>query len=261
MTGAAERLSPLVRLVRAPNPSPMTLDGTNTYVIGDRPAIVLDPGPDDEGHLRRVLDEAGEVGLVLLSHHHPDHAEGADRFAAMANAPVAAMAGARDGAIGIEDGQRIGEGGIALRAIATPGHASDHLCFLLEPERTLFTGDHILGYGTTVVAHPDGNMEQYLRSLDRLRELDLTRLYPGHGPVVDDPRTVIDYYISHRLEREQQVLDALAAGHRTVEEIVARIYADVDPVLHPVAALTVRAHLAKLSREGRLPRGLDWPRA
>lgn len=248
------RLSALVRVVLAPNPSPMTLEGTNTYVIGDGDgAVVLDPGPSDAGHLARVAAEAGAVSLVLLSHWHPDHAEAADEFAARVGAPVAAADRAgRGGARSIAEGQIVEAPGARLRAVQTPGHASDHLCFVLEEEGAMFTGDHILGFGTTVVAHPDGDMGAYLASLERLRVIPSARMYPGHGPVIEDPRPVLDYYIAHRLEREQQVLGVLGGGGRTVEEIVAEIYAEVDPVLHPVAAMTVRAHLAKLAREGKV---------
>ena len=251
-----ERLSPLVRLVRAPNPSPLTLDGTNTYLVGERAPIVIDPGPAIDEHLRRVLDEAGEVRLVLLTHRHPDHAEAAERFAGMARAPLAAYPVSDDivcsGAGAVRDGQEIVGDGCTLLVIHTPGHASDHLAFLLREENALFTGDHVLGFGTTVVAHPDGDMSAYMDSLARVRDLAPVRLYPGHGPVVEDPASFIEYYISHRLEREQQVLDALDAGDATVDQMVERIYADVDETLHPAAALSVRAHLAKLAREKRV---------
>jgi glyoxylase-like metal-dependent hydrolase (beta-lactamase superfamily II) len=240
---SVSRLSPLVRVVLAPNPSPMTLQGTNTYLIGDAAVVVIDPGPKDEGHLSRVLAEAERVAVVAISHRHPDHAEGAQRFAEMASAPLIAPA----------DGETLGSGDARMRALATPGHSSDHVCFSLGSEDAVFTGDHILGQGTTVVAHPDGDMQAYLNSLELLRSRHITRMYPGHGPVIDHPRDVLDYYVSHRLEREGQVLEAIEAGDRTVEDIVERIYVDVDQVLHPIAALTVRAHLEKLRREGRLP--------
>lgn len=243
------RLSPLVRAVLAPNPSPMTLDGTNTYLVGERDVVVVDPGPDDAAHLARLSAEAGRPSLVLLTHRHPDHAESAVRFAAEHGVPVAAAPG--DGAEPVADGAVIRAPGATLRAVATPGHASDHLCFLLEEERALLTGDHILGEGTTVVAHPDGDMREYLASLERLKGEDVRVMYPGHGPVVTEPRAVLDYYITHRLEREEQVTAAIADGHDTVEAMVAHIYADVDPRLHPAAALSVRAHLDKLAAEGR----------
>lgn len=249
-TSAVRWLSDRVRLILAPNPSPMTLEGTNTYLIGDDSSLVImDPGPNHDEHLASI--EAAVAGAsvqtILLTHKHYDHAEIAERAGQLFDAPVASNDG--PGEERIADGDRLGP----LKAVATPGHSSDHLCFLLEPERTLFSGDHILGRGTTVVAHPDGDMAAYLASLDRLRGLPVDRIYPGHGPVLDDPPAVIEEYIEHRKMRERQVIDGLATAHGPVtpEELVARIYADVDPVLHPVAAMSVRAHLLKLAREGR----------
>ena len=259
---SARRLTDLVRVVLAPNPSPLTLQGTNTYLIGDRDPIVLDPGPNDDGHLERVLEEAGTPSIVLLTHRHPDHAAGAERFADMARAPLAAYASASGvcaTAAAIADGQRITTSGITLVALYTPGHASDHLSFVLEEERALFTGDHVLGEGTTVIAYPDGDLAAYLGSLDRARDVHATRLYPGHGPVVDQPDEVLAYYKQHRLEREQQVLAALDAGDATVEQMVARIYADYDVAVHGAAALSVMAHLEKLRKEGTVvPEDGSW---
>ncbi len=156
---------------------------------------------------------------------------------------------------------RVGGDGIFLTAVATPGHSSDHLCFLLEEEKTLFTGDHILGRGTTVVAFPDGDMGEYMASLDRVRELGAERFYPGHGPVVENPSDVVAEYIEHRRMRERQVIDALTEEPSTPGELVARIYADVDPVLHPVAEMSVRAHLAELAKRRRAVQDGDrWRR-
>ena len=260
------RLSPLVRVILAPNPSPYTLEGTNTYLIGERDPIVLDPGPSDEGHLERVLEKAGTPSVILLSHRHPDHAEGAERFADMARAPLAAYASQGSSicatAAAIADRQRITADGATLTAMYTPGHASDHLSFFLEEERALFTGDHVLGRGTTVIAYPDGDMAAYLASLDRARAAEPRRLYPGHGPVVEDPDPVLAYYKEHRLERERQVLDAIDAGDATVAEMVARIYADYDVALHGPAAMSVLAHLHKLRNEGVVKEeGEAWRRA
>jgi glyoxylase-like metal-dependent hydrolase (beta-lactamase superfamily II) len=252
-TSAVRWLSERVRLILAPNPSPMTLEGTNTYVIGDASSVVvMDPGPSDDDHLASIEAVVADAGVeaVVLTHRHIDHAEAAERAAEMFGAVIASNAEpTRPGDIKVTDAQKIG----SLTAVATPGHSSDHLCFVLEEERTLFSGDHILGRGTTVVADPDGDMSDYLASLDRLRGLEIDRIYPGHGPVIEEPLAVIEEYIAHRLMREQQVIDGLtdAAGPVTPEELVERIYADVDPVLHPVAAMSVRAHLAKLAREGR----------
>lgn len=234
------RLSPLVRVVLAPNPSPMTLEGTNTYIVGERAPIVIDPGPADEGHLARVLAEARDPSVVLLTHRHPDHAEGAARFASLAGLPAPVPA---------PDKARTVAAGVSLLAIATPGHSSDHVCFLFEEERAVFTGDHVLGRGTTVIAFPDGELASYLASLDRLAAVHPQRFYPGHGPVVEDPAPVLAYYRAHRLEREAQILDAIDAGDVSVEQVVARVYADVAAVLHPVAAMSVRAHLEKLRAE------------
>ena len=262
VTDRVTRLSEHVTVVLAPNPSPITLEGTNTYVVGDRNPVVIDPGPNDTEHLERVLDAAGQPSAVLLTHTHPDHAEGAERFAEMARAPLAAYghtSGVCASAAPITDGQRIDVNGSALVALFTPGHASDHLSFIFEAENTLFTGDHVLGRGTTVIAAPDGNLADYMRSLERARAVGATRLYPGHGPVVADPATVLDYYIAHRTEREQQILSALEAGDRQIGAMVARIYHDVDPVLHPAAALSVRAHLDKLVDDGMVTRrGDEW---
>ena len=248
-TSAVRWLSDRVRLILAPNPSPMTLDGTNTYLIGDDPIVIMDPGPDNDGHLASIeATVAGaSVETILLTHKHIDHAEVAERAAQLFDAPLASNAGPGDRRV--TDGDRVGP----LTAVATPGHSSDHLCFLLEPERTLFSGDHILGRGTTVVAHPDGDMAAYMTSLERLRGLPVDRIFPGHGPVVPDPPAVIEEYIEHRKMRERQVVEGLAAAKEPVtpEELVAQIYADVDPVLHPVAAMSVRAHLLKLARERR----------
>ena len=250
----AERLSDLVRLVRAPNPSPITLEGTNTYLVGARSPIVIDPGPAIPAHLDAVLEEAGEVSAVVLTHRHPDHAEGAERFAAAAKAPLAAFAGAPVGACALQDiadDQRIVGSGVTLRALHTPGHASDHLSFLLEEEHALFSGDHVLGRGTTVIAWPDGDLGAYVASLERARTVKPARIYPGHGPVIADPAPVLDYYIEHRRQREEEVLAALDAGVQTVEAIVARIYATYDTALWGAAGLSVRAHLEKLRRDGR----------
>ena len=258
-TSAVTWLTDRVRLILAPNPSPMTLEGTNTYLIGDdRSVVVMDPGPNDDAHLASIEAAVADadVSTILLTHKHIDHAEVAERCAELFDAPIASNAGAsRPGDRAIVEGDRVD----GLLAVATPGHSSDHLCFVLEGERTLFSGDHILGRGTTVVAHPDGDMGEYMESLERLKQFELDRIFPGHGPVIADPRAVIDEYIEHRLMREAQVVDGLnAAGEPvTPEELVARIYADVDPVLHPVAALSVRAHLSKLAREGRAVQDKD----
>jgi glyoxylase-like metal-dependent hydrolase (beta-lactamase superfamily II) len=267
MAEAVERWSDRVTRVLAPNPSPLTLEGTNTFVVADpaaASAVVIDPGPAIEDHANRVLAACGgrDVELVLLTHTHPDHAEGARAFAGRAGTPLAALARgwADPGAPDLAAGRPLAVAGLELRPLPTPGHAADHCCFLLPTERAAFTGDHVLGRGTTVVEWPGGDMAAYLASLELLLAEDLVRLYPGHGPAVGDPRTRVEGYLAHRHEREAQVLAALAAGDRTPAEVVARVYAEVDPALHPAAELSVRAHLAKLVRDGRVRDGGDGER-
>lgn len=259
MSGPVERWSERVVRVLAPNPSPMTLEGTNTYVVAapaSRTAVVIDPGPADREHalaLARAC-EGRDVELVLLTHTHPDHAEGARALAERSGAPLAALdeGWAAAGAPPLGEGRPVTAAGVELVPVPTPGHAPDHCAFLLAAERAMFTGDHVLGRGTSVVLWPEGDMDDYLRSLQRLLGLDLDRLYPGHGPLVTEARATVEAYLAHRLEREQQVLAALAAGDRTPGEVVRRVYAGVDPALHPAAERSVRAHLAKLAREGRV---------
>jgi len=247
-------LSDRVRLILAPNPSPMTLEGTNTYIVGDpHSVIVIDPGPNDAGHLANIEAAVADSNVVaiLLTHHHIDHDEVAGRAAEMFGTVIAANAEPeRPEEVPVRDGVRFGDDGVFLTPVATPGHSSDHLCFVLEEENALFTGDHILGRGTTVVAFPDGDMGAYMASLERVRDLAKKRFYPGHGPLIENGAPVVAEYIEHRKMRERQVIDGLAHGPATVEELVARIYADVDPILHPIAAMSVRAHLAELARRG-----------
>jgi glyoxylase-like metal-dependent hydrolase (beta-lactamase superfamily II) len=247
------------RCVLAPNPSPMTLDGTNTWVIaapGSAEVIVVDPGPDDTEHLRRVLAAARaggarRVAQIVLTHGHLDHSAGAATFAAMSGAPVGALDPAlRMGDEGFVPGDVLAAAGCELRVVGTPGHSADSLSLLLEADGALLTGDTVLGRGTTVIG-PDGSLGDYLRTLDELRRLaeaaGLRVLLPGHGPVLSDPAGVLDYYIAHRQERLDQVRAALAAGARTPAEIVAVVYADTDPAVRRAAEWSVRAQLDYLS--------------
>jgi glyoxylase-like metal-dependent hydrolase (beta-lactamase superfamily II) len=255
------------RCVLAPNPSLMTLDGTNTWLIaepGSSSAMVVDPGPGDEGHLRRVSGMAATAGQrvtkILLTHGHPDHAEGAAAFAAMTGAPVLAADPAhRLGSEGLAPGDAVTSGGPEVRVVATPGHSADSVCLLLPADGALLTGDTVLGRGTTVIAG-DGNLADYLGSLERLRALagqaQLRVLLPGHGPLLTDPAGTLDYYLAHRRERLAEVTAALAAGDRTLAEIVARVYADVDRSLWPLAEWSVRAQLDYLASTGNLPPGV-----
>lgn len=240
---AGERAPEGVVRVRAPNPSPLTLDGTNTYVVG---GWVVDPGPDDPTHLDRVSDTvsrtaAGRLEGIVLTHGHPDHSEGAPALAERwGSVPIARPA----------DGDEVGP----FSALATPGHASDHVCLLLA--RTLFTGDTVLGEGSVFVGAGEGSMSAYLASLRRLRELDIDVICPGHGPFVWRPREKLDEYIAHRLDRERRLLAAIGAGARTRVEMLDAAWPEVPEGLRPAAELTLEAHLEKLAEEGRLPEGL-----
>jgi glyoxylase-like metal-dependent hydrolase (beta-lactamase superfamily II) len=233
-----------VQRIRANNPSPYTLDGTNTYIVD---GWVIDPGPHDEAHVDAVLAAAGgNVEGIVVTHDHPDHIEGAPLLAE------------RAGGVEVQaprDGETVGP----FRVIATPGHAADHVSFLFE--RVLFSGDTVLGAGSVFVAPGGDSLRAYLESLRRLRELDLEVIAPGHGPFVWNPREKLDEYVEHRLEREQKLLDAIDAGARTRDALLDAAWADVPfaevPVLRIAAGVTLDAHLEKLANEGRLPDDLD----
>ena len=252
---------PDLRVVVAPNPGLMTGPGTNQYLVGDGRPLVIDAAPYDGENARRFTSAlAGErPDAILLTHIHPDHVGGAVALREATGAPVAVHRRRADFTPGgrplapdrlLEDGDEIPHTGGRLRVVHTPGHESGHVCYLDPDRRWLFTGDLILGTGTTIVAPPDGDMVAYLASLRRLGELDLARILPGHGAPIERPYEKIDEYLAHRLMRERQILAAVEAGVATVPEIVARLYADVHPGLHWAAGLTVRAHLGKLVAEG-----------
>jgi glyoxylase-like metal-dependent hydrolase (beta-lactamase superfamily II) len=231
---AAEELDPEgVTRVRASNPSPLTLDGTNTYVVG---RWVVDPGPADEVHLDAVRRAAYDgIEGVVLTHSHADHAEGAGLLGVPVTLP--------------SDGEEVGP----FRALGTPGHSADSVCLIRGG--TCFTGDTVLGVGSVFIAPGEGSLSAYLQSLRRLRELDLEVLCPGHGPYVRDPAAKLDEYIAHRLDRERRLVDALAAGLRSRDELLDAAWSETPPELRPAAALTLAAHLEKLAEEGRLPDG------
>jgi glyoxylase-like metal-dependent hydrolase (beta-lactamase superfamily II) len=259
LTGPA---TPRAVNVLAPNASAMTLDGTNTWILAEPDsdlAVVLDPGPLDEGHLRNVMDTAEEAGrriaLTLLTHGHPDHAEGAARFAELTSTHVRALDPAlRLGDEGLAAGDVVEVGGLELRVVPTPGHTSDSLCFHLPADRAVLTGDTILGRGTTVVAHPDGRLGDYLDSLRRLRSLTVDdgvhTVLPGHGPVLEDAQGAVEFYLAHRAHRLAQVETAVEEGYSTPSQVVAHVYADVDRSLWPAAELSVRAQMDYLEEHG-----------
>lgn len=264
MTGIDGAGTARARCLLAPNPSPMTLDGTNTWLLAEPGAgrtVVVDPGPGIEEHLRRVADAAREggrqVAVVLLTHRHADHTEGAARFAELVGAPMRAT----DpefclGADPLADGETLDVDGLRIGVLATPGHTTDSTSFHLPADRAVLTGDHVLGRGTTVVTHPDGDLGAYLGSLHRLRELvtaqAVTTLLPAHGPMLADPAAVLDGYLAHRAERLDQVRAAVAAGHRTAMDVVRSVYAEVDRRVWPAAEQSVNAQLDYLRARGEL---------
>lgn len=255
------RVSARARCVLAPNPGPMTLDGTNTWLLcepGGDEVVVVDPGPAGEDHLHAVLAAVGAMGArvvqTLLTHRHADHAGGAPRFAALTGAPVRAL----DPALRHGDGQGLANGdvvaaaGLVLRVVETPGHTSDSLCFVLVADGALLTGDTVLGRGSTVIAAPDGRLDDYFESLDRLERITGTGgvqlVLPGHGPALPDAHAAVAAYLEHRRERLSQVAAALAAGARTTREVVEHVYIDVDRSLWPAAELSVQAQLDFLAQ-------------
>jgi glyoxylase-like metal-dependent hydrolase (beta-lactamase superfamily II) len=259
-------LEPLVTRVLAPNPSGMTLDGTNTYVVGapgSGQAVLVDPGPDDPGHLAAVEDALAardaRCVAVLVTHHHGDHAEAALPWGAHFDAEVAAARADVAGPRGrvLEQGERLTVAGTTIAVVGTPGHTGDHLAFRLDSGAVL-VGDHVLGRGTSVVTHPEGDVVAYLASLRRVHDLGPSALYCGHGPeLTQDPAAVLDFYLAHRAYREQQLLGVLADGPATVDELVATVYAQVPRPLWPAAAQSTRATLAKLRTEGRVEGGIE----
>lgn len=251
----ARPVTPSAHVVLAPNPGPMTLEGTNTWVLrasAEPTCVVVDPGPLHERHLAAVAS-CGPVAVVLLTHGHADHSAGAARLAELTGAPVRALDPAhRLGAEGLGEGDVVAAAGVELRVLATPGHTADSLSFLLSgPDGTpaVLTGDTVLGRGSTVVAHPDGVLADYLDSLHRLRALGEVGVLPGHGPELPSAAVAAQRYLDHRLERLEQVRAAVAAGASTPQQVVEAVYADVDQVLWPAAKLSVRAQLAYLSPE------------
>jgi glyoxylase-like metal-dependent hydrolase (beta-lactamase superfamily II) len=267
--GLPDRVSPLIRRVIANNPGPFTFRGTGTYIVGRGEVAVIDPGPEDLAHLAALVDAlAGEtVTAIVTTHDHADHAPLAAALARETGAPVLGCAPtATDGASaqGLEEGHAAGyrpdrvltEGdevsgsGWTLRTLATPGHTANHLCFALLEENALFTGDHVMGWSTTVVIPPGGDMTDYYASLRKVIAGGYATLWPTHGPPVTDPAPFLDAYLEHRLGREAQILAVLRSGPAAVPAIVAELYADVDPRLHRAAGASVLAHLIDLIGRG-----------
>lgn len=270
VTGRTERLGSRIRRVLAPNPSPFTYTGTQTYIVGEGEVAVIDPGPDLPAHLEALAGalEGERVVAILCTHTHRDHSPASRPLAAATGAPIVGCAplsledsGPRadeafDSAYRpdriLADGERLSGPGWTIEAVATPGHTSNHLCLALDGEGALFTGDHVMGWSTTVVAPPDGDMADYMASLDRLLERDDRIYYPAHGPAVEDPHALVRRLIEHRHMRERQILGHVERGEGRIPAMVADMYAGLDPRLFPAAGRSVLAHLVDLQRRGRV---------
>jgi glyoxylase-like metal-dependent hydrolase (beta-lactamase superfamily II) len=265
-TGRVEQLGNRIRRVLAPNPSPFTFTGTQTYIIGEGDVAVIDPGPDLPEHLEALTEAlAGErVAAILCTHTHRDHSPASRPLQAATGAPIVGCAPLSLDDSGpradesfdsdyrpdriLADGERLGGGGWTIEAVATPGHTSNHLCLALAEERALFTGDHVMGWSTSVVAPPDGDMADYRASLERLLARGDLIYYPAHGPAVEDPRGHVRRLIEHRRMRERQILAHLGQGEGRIPAMVAAMYAGIDPRLFPAAGRSVLAHLIDLER-------------
>jgi len=268
-SGQLDEIAPGVRRLVARNPGFMTGPGTNTYLVGTDRFAVIDPGPHDPVHIERILEVAGgRVTAVLATHTHPDHSPGVAAIAKSTGAEVlgrgAPVSGRQDATFAptrvLSDGDVVRADELALRAIHTPGHASNHLCYLLEGTGMLFSGDHVMQGSTVVIGPPDGNMQLYLQSLARLQREPVTSIAPGHGTVIEDAQAELARLIAHRLQREAKVVERLRrAGRATLDVLVVSVYDDVDPRLHPVAKGSLLAHLLKLEADGRAARdtGID----
>jgi glyoxylase-like metal-dependent hydrolase (beta-lactamase superfamily II) len=275
--GAPQQVSPLIRRVIANNPGPFTYKGTGVYIVGHGDVSVIDPGPDTTEHLdvlMRALD-GQRVTHIFVTHRHMDHSPAAHPLAERTGAKIYAStippkpsecddirleAGDDDlfqPDINVTDGERFSGPGWTIEAVATPGHTANHIAYALIEENALFPGDHIMGWSTTVIGPPDGDMTDYLNSLEKVRDRNFTTLWPTHGPPIRDVRPFVQAFIDHRLERETQILEQLAAGKRLIKDMVSVIYADVDKRLHPAACHSVLAHVIRLVELGRV--GCEGP--
>jgi glyoxylase-like metal-dependent hydrolase (beta-lactamase superfamily II) len=266
--GKPDQVSPLIRRVVANNPGPFTFTGTGVYIIGKGEVAVIDPGPDYTDHLDALLaaTQGERITAILTTHTHIDHSPLARPLAARTGATIYGRAapGAGAAAVKIEedhdsifrpdvevaDGQKVTGPGWTLEALATPGHASNHVCYALLEENALFSGDHVMGWSTTVISPPDGDMGDYYASLDKVAQRGFATLWPTHGPPITDAAPFVAAYKAHRLDRERQILEQLAAGHGRIGEMVPQMYAAVDARLHPAAAHSVLAHMIHLTQQG-----------
>jgi len=265
-TDIPKQITPLVRRITAGNPGMFTGPGTNTYLIGDEEVTVIDPGPALHEHIEVIIQASANIKQILLTHTHPDHSPGTRLLQDNIGVPVFALIteSSKDQDITFTperiliDGEIIANEYYSIEVIHTPGHASNHLCYLLKDEKLLFTGDHIMDGSTVVIASPDGSMQDYIDSLAKLKEYDLNKIAPGHGELIDEPYAVVDWIIKHRFERESKVIDVLKQHNSgDLNTLVKDIYSDVDAMLHPIAKWSLESHLVKLMDEGVVTRKND----
>lgn len=267
--GRPDQVSPLIRRVVANNPGPFTFRGTGTYIVGSGEVAVIDPGPADPAHLEALLAalDGERVQSILTTHDHSDHAPLAADLARLTGAPVigarptparlASKPGTEEGSERsyrpdrvLQDSELVSGPGWTLKTVATPGHTGNHLCYALAEENALFSGDHVMGWSTTVIAPPDGDMGDYYASLRKVMAGGYSTLCPTHGPPITDPAPFLDAYLAHRLKRESQILELLARGPANIPQMVSRLYAGIDPRLHRAAGASLLAHLTHLIQAG-----------
>jgi len=268
--GSCDKISPLIRRIIANNPGPFTFTGTGTYIIGKENLAIIDPGPIDQNHFDAIVKstKGQNITHILLTHNHNDHSPLAKKIKEETGAKIYFKNLSNDietedqfeegydkdieGDIELNDGDIIETNEWTLEAIHTPGHTSNHICYSLAEEDVLFSGDHVMGWSTTVIVPPDGNMNDYINSLKKLLKRSENNFYPTHGPIIERPKELVTKYIEHRMEREKQIMEAIKLGNKKIPDMVRIIYKDVDTSLHPAAAMSTLAHLKRMKENNEI---------